>query len=239
MSRIILVHGAWCGSWAWEKLLPQLERAGHHVQAPDLPGHGGDSTPIREVSLEGYTDRITQVLDAEPEPAVLVGHSLGGAVISQAAEQRPDKTNTLVYMAAFLLRDGETVRSVLANDTESLLMPAMVTSEDETYFTLREDTIVEAWCADCSAGDRERVKSQAGRQATAPGATPVVVTEGNFGRVPRVYVETLRDRTITPSAQRGMYGRTPCEKVILMDTGHFPQYAAPEELTDKFTSVVG
>jgi pimeloyl-ACP methyl ester carboxylesterase len=238
MSRFVLVHGGWCGGRFWEKVVPLLEEAGHEVEAPDLPGHGDDPTPIPEISLQSYADRVIGVLDAQPEPVVLVGHSMGGAVISQAAEQRPEKVETLVYLAAYLLRDGETVLSVLGNDTESLLLSAMVRSEDQTHSSLREDAIKETWCAEGSDEDGERMKSLVGPQAVAPAATPVAVTEENCGQIPRVYIETLRDRTITPSTQKEMYERMPCQKVISMDTSHFPQYAAPEELADHLTSLL-
>lgn len=239
MSRFVLVHGAWGESRVWEKLVPLLEAAGHEAEAPDLPGHGDDRTPIPDVSLQSYADCISRVLDARPEPAVLVGHSLGGATISQAAEQRPRKVEMLVYLAAFLLRDGETVLSVLGNDTESLLSSATVMSEDQTYSTIREDTIRETWCADCSDEGVERLKSLTGTQAAAPAAAPVAVTEDNFGRVPRVYVETLRDRTITPPVQKEMYDRLPCREVVSMDTSHFPQLSAPGELVGHLTSLSG
>ncbi len=170
------------------------------------------------------------MLDAQPEPVVLVGHSSGGLVISQAAEQRPDKVKMLVYLTAFLLRDGEVVLSVAGNDTESLVLPAMVMSEDQTYATLREDAIGEALCADCSDEDVERAKSMFVPQAVAPFATPLAITEENFGRVPRVYIETLQDRAISPSLQKEMYERLPCQKVISMNTSHSPFFSAPEEL---------
>ena len=51
MSTYVLVHGAWHGSWCWEKVVPLLEQAGHQVEALDLPGHGQDKTPIREITL--------------------------------------------------------------------------------------------------------------------------------------------------------------------------------------------
>jgi pimeloyl-ACP methyl ester carboxylesterase len=82
MSTFGLVHGGWNGGWCWEKVVPLLEEAGHEVEAQDLPGLGEDRTPIPEVSLQGYADRISQVLDAQPEPVVLVGHSSGGMIIS-------------------------------------------------------------------------------------------------------------------------------------------------------------
>ncbi len=73
MGRFVLVHGGFVGGWCWEKLVPLLQEAGHEVEAPDLPGSGDDRTPIPEVSLQSYADRISGVLDARPEPAVLVG----------------------------------------------------------------------------------------------------------------------------------------------------------------------
>lgn len=149
MGTFVLVHGGWNGGWCWEKVVPLLEEAGHRVEAPDLPGSGDDPTPIPEVSLRSYADRISGVLDAQPEPAVLVGHSSGGVVVSQAAEQRPEKVKLLVYLAAFLLRDGETLFGVGENETGSLVLPNLVMSEDGASATLREDVIREALLHDC------------------------------------------------------------------------------------------
>ncbi|MBA3793374.1 MAG: alpha/beta fold hydrolase [Rubrobacter sp.] len=160
MSTFVLVHGGWNGGWCWEKVVPLLEETGHKVEAPDLPGLGDDRTPISEVSLQGYADRIAQVLDAQPEPVVLVGHSSGGTVISQTAEQRPDKVKLLVYLAAFLLRDGEVLFSVGENDTGSLILPNLVMSEDGSSATIREDVIKEGLLHDCSDEDVERAKSR-------------------------------------------------------------------------------
>jgi pimeloyl-ACP methyl ester carboxylesterase len=140
-------------------VVPLLEEAGHKVEAPDLPGLGDDSTPISEASLQSYANRITQVLDAPPEPVVLVGHSSGGVVISQAAEQRPDKGEMLVYLAAFLLRDGA-LFSVGENDTESLILSNLMMSEDVSSATIREDVIREGLLHDCSDENVERAKSR-------------------------------------------------------------------------------
>ncbi len=64
------------------------------------------------------------------------------------------------------------------------------------------------------------------------------LTEDNFGRIPRVYIETLKDRAIGPSLQKEMYERLPCRKVISMDTGHASMYAAPGELAGHLTSLL-
>lgn len=57
MSNYLLVHGAYVGGWAWEKVVPLLEQKGHIVKAPDLPGHGMDKTPLSEVSLQMCTKK--------------------------------------------------------------------------------------------------------------------------------------------------------------------------------------
>ncbi len=66
MTSYVLIHGSWHGGWSWEKVVPLLERAGHDVEAPDLPGHGNDETPISEISLQTYADRVCRVLDEQP-----------------------------------------------------------------------------------------------------------------------------------------------------------------------------
>jgi pimeloyl-ACP methyl ester carboxylesterase len=236
MSTYVLIHGAWLGAWSWDKVVPLLEKEGHIVEAPDLPGHGRDKTPIQEVSLQAYADRVCRVLDDQPEPVILVGHSMGGAVITQAAEHRPGKVETLVYLAAFLPRDGESISQFSNGDTEALIGPNLIMAEDGSS-TLREEGVKEMAFADCSDEDVAWAKSLLVRQALAPIASPVSTTEKSFGRIPRVYIECLRDRTVSPSVQKKMYTALPCRTVISMNTSHCPMLSAPEELVAHLTSL--
>jgi pimeloyl-ACP methyl ester carboxylesterase len=236
MSTYVLIHGAWHGAWCWDKVVPLLEKEGHVVEAIDLPGHGRDKTPIPEVSLKAYADRVCEVLDDQPEPVVLVGHSMGGAVISQAAEYRPGKVETLVYLAAFLPQNGESIFQFTAGDAEALLGTIIIMADDGSC-TLRDEGIKETLYADCSDEDVEWAKSLLGPQALAPIASPLSTTEENFGRIPRVYIECLRDRTVSPSLQKRMYTALPCRTVISMTTSHSPFLSAPEELVAHLTSL--
>jgi len=230
MSTYVLIHGAWHGSWCWDKVVPLLKKEGHKVEAPDLPGHGRDKTPIPEISLQAYTDRVCQILDAQSEPVILVGHSMGGVVITQAAEYRPEKIKTLVFLSAFLLRNGEFLLQLAGGDTEALVLPNLIMAEDQSYATVRDEGIKEAFYGDCSDEDVARAKSLLVPQAAAPFATPVNTSEEKFGRVRRVYISCLRDKAITPALQEKMYKALPCEKVITMDTSHSPFFSAPEKL---------
>jgi pimeloyl-ACP methyl ester carboxylesterase len=238
MSTYILIHGSWHGGWCWDKVKPLLEKEGHTVIAPDLPGHGQDKTPIAEITLQRFVDRVCQVLDEQSEPVILVGHSMGGVVITQTAEARPDKIKTLVYLTAFLPRNGESLLQLAQQDQETLILPSLIINEAEGHHAVKEEAIQEVFYQDCSDEDVARAKSLlAPREALAPVATPVEISDDNYGRIPRVYIECLRDQTIGPSLQKQMYTTTPCQKVLSLDTGHSPFFSAPEELAAHLTSI--
>jgi pimeloyl-ACP methyl ester carboxylesterase len=237
MSTYVLIHGAWHGSWCWDKVVPLLEKEGHNVITPDLPGHGNDKSPIPEISLQAYANRVCEVVDAQSEAVILVGHSMGGIVITQAAEYRPEKIKKLVFLAAFLLKSGEFLLQYAEPDTDSLVLPNLIMAGDESYSTWKEDALKEALYGDCSEDDVTRAKSLLVPQASAPLETPVNTTPHNFGRLPRVYITCNRDRAISPSIQEKMYNNLPCENVINMDTSHSPFLSAPEELVGHLISL--
>ena len=237
MGTYVLIHGAWHGAWCWKKVIPLLEKEGHKVVAPDLPGHGKDKRPIADITLQAYTDRVCQILDEQSDPVVLVGHSMGGVVITQTAEYRPEKISKLVYVTAFLLQNGEFLLQHAEPDTEALVLPNLIMSEDQSYANVKQEALKEVFYADCSDEDVEFAKSRLVPQAAAPFATPVSTTEKNFGRVPRVYIACLRDRAISPLIQEKLYTALPCENVISMDTSHSPFFSAPEELAKHLLSV--
>jgi pimeloyl-ACP methyl ester carboxylesterase len=237
VSTFVVLHGAFHGSWCWEKVVPLLERSGHRVVAPDLPGHGEDRTPLPEISLRGYADRVCRELDASPEPVILVGHSLGGVVISQAAEYRPHKVELLIYLSGNLLRDGEALVQVTQADTESLVTQNLVVDEERGIATVREEAIRDAFYGDCSEEEASRAESLVQPEPLAPMATPISLSEENFGGVRRVYVECLRDRANSPAAQKRMYTAVPCQTVVSLDTGHSPFWCAPQDLVAQLTAL--
>ena len=108
MYTIVLVHGAWVDASCWDKVVPTLKAAGHEVLVVSLPGHGADNTPFGNISLQSYVDAVKHVIGKRTD-ITLVGHSPAGITISEVAEQIPDQIRNLVYISAFLLRNGETV----------------------------------------------------------------------------------------------------------------------------------
>jgi len=231
MATYVLVHGSWHGGWCWDKVVPLLVKKGHFVFAPDLPGHGKDQTPISKITLQSYVDLICGLLDSQKEPVRLVGHSRGGIVISQAAELRPDKIEKLVYLAAFLLRDGESMIEWAKQDTDSLLLPNLEFSDDRSYHFIKNQALIkDIFCGDCTESDAEWAKSRFVPEPTAPIETPLKLTESNYGRVPRSYIETREDKAVSPMLQRKMYNAAGCDTVITLNTSHSPFLSQPGRL---------
>ncbi|MFN8474335.1 MAG: alpha/beta fold hydrolase [Anaerolineae bacterium] len=237
MSTYVLIHGSWHGAWCWYKVIPLLHQAGHRAVAVDLPGHGRDWTPASEVTMQSYVDAVSKVLDAQSEPVILVGHSRGGIVISQTAEARPEKIQKLVYLAAYLIPNGEAMLPTALSDTESLIASNLVLNEAKGYHMLKAEAFHDALYGDCSEDDVALATTLLTPEPNAPVATPLNLSDDRFGRIPRVYIQTLRDRGVTPSLQKRMYTATPCQSIISMETSHSPFLSAPEELVGHLTAL--
>lgn len=226
---IHLVHGAWHGSWCWSKVASMLEAQGQRVVARDLPGLGEDRTSATEISLKTYVDSICDQLTEEAEPVLLLGHSMGGIVISEVAERLPDKIRGLVYVSAYLLCDGESIMQLAQEDADlAQLAPYLVS--DGVVCTFQPDKIREIFYAHCSDSDAESAVARLVPQPLVAFGTPVHVTPERFGRIPKFYVQCMEDRAVPVSVQQRMLAATPCQQVVAITTDHSPFLSAPEEL---------
>jgi pimeloyl-ACP methyl ester carboxylesterase len=225
-AHFVLVHGAWHGAWCWYKITAALEGAGQMVSALDLPGAGIDPTAPALATQQAQVDRVLALLDAVPEPVILVGHSAGGAVVSLVAEARPEKVAKLVYLSAFLLPDGASLVEAAARDTASLLTGGLVLGRggaidvdpsvrrDAFYNRSSEEDVVLA----------ATLLRPVGLQALA---TPVRLGS-TFEGVRRFYISCLEDQAISPAAQRSMYTALPCKRVLgLRESDHSPFFSRP------------
>lgn len=244
MSTYLFVHGAWHGAWCWKKVVPLIEQAGHKAVTLDLPGHGDDATPVGHAPLQLFADRVVAVLDTLPSSVVLVGHSMAGVVVSRVAEMRPEKIATLVYLAAFLPQDGQSINAIKksylglagnvnappSTDTDTII------DRERGISVFKKERARDVLYHDCTDEDVAYAISRLCPSSTAIGTTALTLTEECFGSVPRVYIEASQDRRVNPEMQRIMYMAQPCRKVFALATSHSPFFSAPEALVDILTS---
>jgi pimeloyl-ACP methyl ester carboxylesterase len=234
MARILLVHGAFAGAWCWEPVLPGLRAAGHDVEAIDLPGSGQDRTPVSEVTLGAYAERVSRAL-AEREAAVLVGHSMGGMVVTQAASISPEHVRSLVYVTAFVPGDGQSLLDLTAypEAADDQVQANLVAEGDPPVARLPAAAAREALFGCCDDEQAAWGVGQIGLQPVLPFTTPVHLDgpgAAAFAALPRAYVTCTRDRAIPPAMQRRMFEAAGCDPVIEIDTDHAPWVSRTDEL---------
>ena len=214
MAKLVLVHGAWHGPWCWNRVAPLLREAGHEVATPDL-----------SPDARAMAEWVDVVLDAMGDgPAVLVGHSRGGAVISAVAEAAPEKISRLVYLSGFLLKRGQ---SVLAAAQEDILLPIVINQEARSCM-LEVAEVAPRFYAGCNAADTAFAVARLRPEPLFGLTAPQRVSAERFGTVPRHYIECAQDLVISLAAQRRMQATWKVQQVTTLETGHSPFFSAPE-----------
>ena len=232
MARFVLVHGAFGGAWCWEPVTAPLEALGHTVEALDLPGGGDDQTPVEGVTLQSCAERVCEVLAERPEPAVLVGYSMGGAVITQAAANCPGRVSSMIFVCAFMPADGQSLLDLthLPEGADDKIQANLVIEGDPPVAVLSDDATAEAIYNRCTEEQRAWAVARRRPQPVAPFADPVQVDESVLAAIPRAYVFTSHDNSIPPALQRRMIREHPCASVVELDADHAPFLSATDEL---------
>ena len=237
MPTFVLVHGAWHGGWCWSKVVSLLREAGHVVEAPDLPAHGADAAAPADVALSDYCDRVCEVIDSLEGDVVLVGHSLGGVTITQAAARRTERIRSLVYLAAFL-PDPEAAFAPDETMTSPELVAAVSPSADGATLLFDPRAARLVFYEDCSDQDVAFACERLCAEPASLVSGPVQLSPDGAG-VPRDYILCLRDRALLPSGQRALIDRHGCRNVYEMDSNHSPFFSAPEELARILGEIAG
>jgi len=192
VKNIVLVHGGFVDGSGWQAVYRLLTRDGFNVSVVQNPTH----------SLEGDVAVTHRVLDAQDGSAVLVGHSYGGAVITEAGRHKA--VTALVYIAAFAPDKGESVSTLIANPAPGAPVPPILPPQDGFLFLDREKF------AASFAGDVPPEDAQFMADSQVPwgvAALDGTVSEAAWRAKPSWYLVATDDRMIPPPAQHAMAER--------------------------------
>ena len=219
---VLLVHGAWHGGWCWDAVLPHLADAGLEAATVDLASAGGGGDLAADAAV------VRAALDARQGPTVVVGHSYGGIVISEATAGRDDVSH-LVYLCAFMLDTGESLLGALAGP------PPDWFAVDEAAGVSRVTDPVRAFYLDVdpavAAGASERLVPQSLSSFAAP------QSGAGWRGIPSTYVTCTQDQAIPYPAQQAMSGRAGA--VHTLQASHSPFLSQPGQVAARIAAVAG
>ena len=225
--HVVLVHGAWHGGWCFSALQAELDRRGIPSYAIDLPGHGASVEKLGDLSTDAKAvQAFLQVLaDRGISESVLVGHSYGGAVISQAAAHGPS-VSSLIYLAAFALESGESVMSALGSFPQHHVALGSAIQMRNDGSSVLDPTIAKA--ALYGSCDDIAADAALSRLTPQPMATMAqALSNSALGSVPSTYVICSHDEAVHPVHQALMAQR--CSQTITLETDHSPFLSMIEE----------
>jgi pimeloyl-ACP methyl ester carboxylesterase len=223
---VVLVHGAWETGSVWDGVAAKLKQDGYRVQVVTLAGRPGNPVAPNQVSMESYRKTIVDAVDANTQPVVLVGHSFAGFPISVVAEAEPTRIRTLVYLAAYLPRDGQSLLSVATADRDSKAGAALEIDKNAGLATILPAARAGLFANDAPAAVGAIVAGAIVPEPLGPLATPVHLTV-RFAGVDKAYIHTARDQVVSPSLQAAMVAATPVRLEQSLDTGHTPFVTNP------------
>ncbi len=229
MATFVLVHGGGHGGWCWKWTAMALRGDGHDVHTPTLTGFGERShVAASATSFQTFVDDVAQLIRFEDlHDVVLVGHSMGGAVIPRVAEEVADRVRRVVWLTAVVCADGESLRDTIRSTP--WIAEAVTVGPDGTAHT-DPDLILEAILQDGSADQRAFV-----RERHLPYPPHALVEPGRLSAflalgLPTAYVMATKDRTIVPEDQERMAERLPAARRSAIDACHDCMVTHPGEV---------
>ncbi|MGH9715362.1 MAG: alpha/beta fold hydrolase [Candidatus Acidiferrales bacterium] len=239
MANFVLVHGAFSGAWIWGPLEERLRAAGHTAVAFDLPGSGDDRTPSTQVTLDLCAALACEVLAATGGPALLVGHSMGGVIITQAAARCPQSIAALVYVSAFIPKNGQSLLELtnLPEGAGDQVQANLMVNEQTAEGTMPPEASRDALYACCTEETATWAIAHQRPQPLAPFVTPVSIPPGALVGIKKFYVACARDRAVPPPLQHRMIADNGCAGVFDLDTDHTPQLSRTEGLASAMLQI--
>lgn len=220
---VVLVHGAWANGSSWAKVIPLLQARGLHVVALHNPLS----------SFEADVAATRRVIDDQPGRVVLVGHSYGGAVITEAGSD--EKVGALVYVAAFAPSKGQSVNAIVAAAPQPPEWQARIHADARGYLSWPADAMARYFAPDLAAD--EAAVLAATQAPTFAGAFDGAVTTPAYASKPSWYVIADDDRII-PAVLQGIFADAMGATATHVAASHVAMLSKPEAVADAILAAV-
>jgi pimeloyl-ACP methyl ester carboxylesterase len=226
VASVILVHGAWHGGWCYERVLAALAERGVDAVAVDLPGHGDSSEPLGDLHADAAA--VREAIDRVAGPTVLLGHSFGGMVITEAGAH--PNVRHLVYLCAFMPDEGQALLDLVSTVEDPGLKADLhvLPGEREGEVRVNPEFARELFYEDVSDEDVERALARlVPESGPAFAQAPAAIA---WHDRPSTYVVCTHDRAILRQLQLQMARHA--SETVEWPTGHSPFLSRPDLVVD-------
>jgi len=226
----VLVHGMSHGAWTWAWLRARLVKDGHRVLAVDLPGHGRRAHERARASIGAYARAVADAMMlAGAHEAVVVGHSMAGAVVPKVAELVPARIGHLVFLAAVVPRHGERLSDNFPPAIAQLMRGLARAGGGVAHYPASLGA--SRWMNDLPAGDARVVEALGllTPQPLRPWIEPIDLRRFDALQVPRSYIRCRGDVALPP-ARAAEYAARLGVAPIDMDGAHDAMMSQPDAL---------
>ncbi|HEV3221271.1 MAG TPA: alpha/beta hydrolase [Puia sp.] len=216
--NILLVHGAWADGSSWGKVISLLTEAGYNIVA----------TQQKLVSLEDDAETVRRAAESLDGPVLLVGHSYGGAVITEAAHLCPNVIG-LVYIAGFALDKGESLEILSASGPVAPPGAAAIRPDKYGFLWIDREMFADNFCQDVD-------KTEAHVMAVVQKPLSLTafqgkITDAGWKNLPCWYQVSMNDRMIPPPAEQFMATRINA-RTITIPASHASMVSHPENISE-------
>ncbi len=232
----VLVHGAWADESAWGFVRNQLAQNAN-VVVVNLPAHGADNTYGAGIGLSDYVNTVTAEVNKQPGKVILVGHSMAGVVVSQVAENIPNKIDKIIYVAAYLPKNGENVTGITNKFLNNKPIEAFEFNKDFSLVSIKKDALTTVVCADCPDYMKDALVKYH-RAEPVKGLNDNVTLSSKFAGIPKYYISTKNDYAVPYALQQQMIkDNGSVKRVFEMNTSHLPFVVQPQEFLGILTGI--
>lgn len=241
--KVVLIHGEGFGAWCWYKNIALLEEAGLLPIAFDLKGSGIDTTDTNNVTtLAEYSKPLIDYLEnlPEDEKVILVGHSVGGACVSYAMEQYPDKIAKAIFLCATMVSDGQRPFDVFAEELGSAehfmqeskyLIYGNGKDKAPTGFMFEKQQMKGLYFHQSPAKDIALAMVSMRPIPLGPIMEKLSLSPEKYGSCRRFYIQTLDDHALSPDVQEKLVRENPPKGVFkIKGSDHSPFLSKPQSL---------
>lgn len=215
-KNVVLVHGAFADGSSWDKVIPLLEARGLHVVAVQNPLS----------SLADDVSATQRVIDQQTGPVILVGHSWGGVVVSEAGND--DKVKSLVYVAAFAPDSGQSIAD-MTKDAPPPVWASELRKDEAGYLTLSTKAVLDDFAQDLPLPEKRLIAAT--QVPWAAGCVDQKVTKAAWHDKPSYFVIPAQDRMIDPNLQQTM-AKSIGAKVTRVNSSHVAMVSQPKAVAD-------